>query len=357
MTDISYDEYGWPLPKREGRPALRLLLAAAVLATAVALAGIVLLPAGGHREEATPRVRGVSELVYPATLIEQLAQPVNDRWVLPSGLVVAPDGSVFALDAEANRILKLDRSGRVSAAFDSTTGERLALSGPMALASDGRRLFVANSLKAEVLVVDLSGRVERTLVLEPLSPEAVTPRPVGLALAADGTIVVSDAGNHVVLFLDGDGNVRKTVGTGSRASGRDGFNVPAALTLDGDGNVYVVDTLNGRVVKLSADGAFVAQFGELGDTAGALARPKGVAVDSEGNVLVSDGLLAAVQVFSPEGEYLGVIGRRDPTDPASGSLFQAPAALWLEGDRLHVMDRLAGLFQLELIGLHPLDNP
>ena len=106
----------------------------------------------------------------------------------------------------------------------------------------------------------------------------------------------------------------------------------------------------------SPSGAFVAQFGELGDTAGALARPKGVVVDSEGNVFVSDGLLAAVQVFSPRGEYLGVIGRKDPTDPASGSLFQAPAGLWLEDERLYVMDRLAGLITLDLIGLHALSE-
>ena len=45
MTDISYDEYGWSRPKKEGRPALKLLLALALLATAGALAGIVLLPA------------------------------------------------------------------------------------------------------------------------------------------------------------------------------------------------------------------------------------------------------------------------------------------------------------------------
>jgi DNA-binding beta-propeller fold protein YncE len=187
-----------------------------------------------------------------------------------------------------------------------------------------------------------------------MSEAALTPRPIGLALTPDGNIAVADADNHVVLLLDPDGIILKTIGAGARATGSDGFNVPGALTLDGEGNIYVVDTLNGRVVKLSPDGTFIRQFGELGDTAGALARPKGVAVDPEGNVFVSDGLTAAVQVFSPAGDYLGVIGRSDPTDPASGSIFQAPAGLWLDGTRLYVMDRLAGLITLDLIGLHPL---
>ena len=356
MTDISYDEYGLRLPKKEGRPALRLLLATALLVTAGALAGIVMLPAGGEREEATPRLRGVSLLSYPAQFAEQLSQPDNGQWVLPTSIALTPDGSTFVTDTENDRILKLDPAGRVAATFDNTSDERLALRGPMAIASDGHSLFVANSLAAQVLVLDLSGHLQKTLPLKTLSDDARTPRPIGLAVTPEGDIVVADADNHLVLFLDSDGTILKTIGTGSRASGRDGFNVPGAVTLDGAGNIYVVDTLNGRVVELSPNGAFVAQFGELGDTAGALARPKGVVVDSEGNVFVSDGLLAAVQVFSPEGEYLGVIGRKDPTDPASGSLFQAPAGLWLEGERLYVMDRLAGLITLDLIGLHALSE-
>ena len=354
MTDISYDEYGWPRARKQGRPALRLLLAAALLATAGALAGIVMLPAESQREGETPQVRGVTELVYPASVAERWPEPVNGRWVLPAGLAVAPGGSVFVLDTGENRILALDEKGRVTATFDKASDQRLDLRGPMAIASDGRSLFVANSLAAQVLVLDLSGRLQKTITLTPAGEGAATPRPIGLALSADGNIIVADADNHAVLFLDPRGNVIQTTGAGARAAGTDGFNVPGAITLDGAGNAYVVDTLNGRVVKLSPEGKFVRQFGELGDTAGALARPKGVAVDGEGNVFVSDGLTAAVQVFSPNGEYLGVIGRSDPTDPASGSIFQAPAGLWLDGSRLYVMDRLAGLIVLDLMGLHPL---
>jgi len=352
--DISYDEYGWRRAKKDDRPVVRLVLAVALLLTAGALAGIVILPANSETEEATPRVRGVSELVYPATFAGQLAQPAGGQWVLPAGLALTPVGDTFVLDTENNRILKLDPDGRVAATIDSTSDERLALRGPMAIASDGRRLAVANSLASQVLLFDLSGRLQQTIALKPISAGSAAPRPIGVALAADGRIIVADADNHVVLLLDPDGDVLKVIGAGSRATGPDGFNVPGALTLDAAGNIYVVDTLGGRVVKLSPDGTYIRQFGELGDTAGALARPKGVAVDAAGNVFVSDGLLAAVEVFSPEGDYLGIIGRRDPTDPASGSLFQAPAGLWLDGNRLYVMDRRAGLITLDLIGLRPL---
>jgi hypothetical protein len=92
----------------------------------------------------------------------------------------------------------------------------------------------------------------------------------------------------------------------------------------------------------------VSEYGKLGDTAGTLSRPKGVAVDGNGNVFVSDGLMASISVFGPDGRYLGVIGRREATDATSGSIFQAPAGLWLANGRLQVMDRMAGLITLEL---------
>ena len=114
-------------------------------------------------------------------------------------------------------------------------------------------------------------------------------------------------------------------------------------------NIYVVDILNGRVVQLSPDGAFLGQFGELGDTAGTFSRPKEVAIDATGKVYVSDGLLAAVQVFGPQGEYLGFIGREEPGDSDSGSLSRAPAGLKVAGDTLYVVDRFLGLFAIQVL--------
>ena len=141
-------------------------------------------------------------------------------------------------------------------------------------------------------------------------------------------------------------------GTGTRAGGSQGLNVPSGLALDTAGNIYVVDTLNGRIVKLSPEGEFIRDFANLADTAGSLARPKGVAVDGEGRIFVSDGLQAAVEVFGPNGDYLGVIGRRDTEDPGAGSIFETPSGLSLSGDRMIVVDGVLGLIVLELSEPH-----
>ncbi len=74
--------------------------------------------------------------------------------------------------------------------------------------------------------------------------------------------------------------------------------------MDGDGNLFVSDTLNNRVQVFDADGKFIRAFGKAGDGPGYFARPKGIAVDSDGHVWVADAVQDRVQVFTPEGQLL-----------------------------------------------------
>ncbi len=342
-----YSPYGEKQPS-ESRWAPKALAAAALLLTASAISAVLFLPAGEHggeAEETHMPLLGVSHQVYPATLTAEMPQPGGDTWLFPGGVLEA-GGATFVLDTGHNRILRLE-GGSVTAKIGGEFGGPVLVD-PMAMATDGQHIYVANSTAGQVLMLGLDGQIAKTLDLAKGPGDSATPRPIGVAVLPGGGIAVSDAGNHRVLFLDSEGVLVNAMGTGTRSSGQDGFNVPGALTTDIAGNVYVVDTLNGRVVKLSPDGAYVSEYGKLGDTAGTLSRPKGAAVDAAGNVFVSDGLTAAISVFGPDGTYLGMIGRREATDAASGSIFQAPAGLWLTGDTLRVMDRMAGLITLQL---------
>jgi len=332
-------ERQWP---SDGQPTALMVVAGVLVIGAGLLAGFLFKPFS-WQEAAAPAPSRVSGLVYPATLELELEQPADDDWLLPTAATTA-GGLTYVLDAGHGRVLGLDGSGAVT--YDSSAA--VDMDQPLAIATDGSRLFVADSLAGEVLVLDSAGRLEKTVRL-PAAVGAEKPvRPIGVAVAADGRILVSDAANHRVLFLDAEGTLLKAVGAGMRAAGSEGFNVPGALTTDAQGNVYVVDTLNGRVVKLSAEGAFIRDFGRLGGTAGTLSRPKGVAVDGSGRVFVSDGLQAAVEVFAADGTYLGLIGRRDPQDASSESVFQAPGGLALAEGRLVVADRFAGLLAFDV---------
>jgi sugar lactone lactonase YvrE len=321
----------------------------AVATALIVLAGLVLAiffpPVTGPRT-GVPASRKVSELAVPVEIVSELVQPIGEEWLLPAGVTRLGD-STFVLDTANNRLLRLDASGRVLQIIGPDLGNA-EFQQPMAIATDGQRLFIANSLAGEILIVESSGSFDGSITLQ-APPGGSVPRPIGIVASGGGRLVISDANNHRVLFMDINGTVLASTGTGRRSIGEDGFNVPSGLAVDVLGNVYVVDTLNGRVVKLSPEGEYLGEFARLADTAGSLARPKGVAVDASGRIFVSDGLQAAIEVFGPDGSYLGMIGRRDINQTISDSIFEAPSALYLEDDTLYVMDAIAGLITLRLL--------
>ncbi len=331
-----------PSARGKGTPAAAALLVLAALA--VVLVSVSTTPWSGPSRRAA---------VFPANLTMHIAAPSHPGGGAMGGYGQPADavelgGQLFVLDTGNNRILVQDRAGNVHRIIDGSSDERLALRVAMALTTDGRYLYVANSGASQVLVLEPAGTVVNTLDLPPDATTGRLARPIGIAVAPDGDLFVSDPDGNRVFHYDSDGALLQSLGAGVRAGGSDGFNAPGGVALDAAGYIYVVDILNGRVVKLSPDGSFAQSFGRPGDTAGTFSRPKDVAVDDGGNVYVSDGLLAVIQVFSPAGEYLGFIGRADPADPGSQSLFTAPAGLTVAGDRLYVVDRFAGLFAFQL---------
>jgi len=134
--------------------------------------------------------------------------------------------------------------------------------------------------------------------------------------------------------MDLMGSVVQTIGKPGGGEGE--FNFPTELRLDGN-NLMVVDAMNFRVQVLDKSGTFQYAIGKIGDTSGAMFRPKGIAVDSEGDLYVVDGLWGAIQVFNRQGELLYYFGRRG-TAPGQ---FQLPAGLFIDrNDRIYVADSL-----------------
>ena len=296
----------------------------------------------------------VSSKFYPAQLTISIplthtdpdGKPTAESAAMPADAAVI-NGRIFVLDTDNGRILELGPQGEVVGVLDQSVDDKLKIKGAMAMTEHEGKLYVANSNEGTVLRVDPSGHVED--VITPKAPGGDHPlRPIGLAVATDGQIVMSDPDNHRVLRFSPQGDFLASLGSGKRDSGDYGFNSPGAVSLDVEGNLYVLDMLNSVVKKYSPDGQFLLSIGGAGDTEGGFSRPKGLTVDSTGNIFVSDALMVAVQVFSPTGEYAGFIGRVQPEDKESASLFQWPSGLKAVGDKLYVVDRFAGLFEFQL---------
>ena len=88
---------------------------------------------------------------------------------------------------------------------------------------------------------------------------------------------------------------------GGKGTGKGEFDLPTGIAVDGNGNVLVADTNNGRIEKFSPTGSFLSILGSKGTGQGQLAGPNGIAVDRTGNIYVADASNHRVQKLAADG--------------------------------------------------------
>jgi len=79
---------------------------------------------------------------------------------------------------------------------------------------------------------------------------------------------------------------------------------PTAVRVDPQGNIYVADCGNHRVMKYHSTGQFARQIGRAGQGPGELLRPLALDIDEEGYLYVVNALNSRVEIFSPQGDYV-----------------------------------------------------
>jgi len=134
---------------------------------------------------------------------------------------------------------------------------------------------------------------------------------VGLAVDSEGNLYVADSGNHRIQKFDSEGGFIAEVG--SLGEGKGEFNEPWGVAVDSEGNLYVADTWNNRIQKFDHDLNFLSQWGQ---PASDLSNPKpydfwgprDVATDAEGNVWVADTGNSRVLKFTSDGTFLTALG-------------------------------------------------
>lgn len=174
------------------------------------------------------------------------------------------------------------------------------------------------------------------------SSDAAFSDPFGVAVAKDGTLYVSDAGdNNRIRKISPEGTVTTLAGgsegfadgAGAQAS----FNTPSGLAIDVDDNLYVADTGNNRIRKITPEGVVttVAGDGTAGYVDGPAAQsqfngPIGVAVDKDGNLYVADSYNDRIRKISADGQVTTVAGAGQPgyvDGPAATALFDTPCGV------------------------------
>ena len=183
--------------------------------------------------------------------------------------------------------------------------------------------------------------------------------PFGIAASSDGTIYVTDAGGaQRVRRISPDGSVSTIAGGGlGYADGRGPgarFSTPSGIALTRDGVLYVADTGNNAVRRITPDGTVSTAAGGVTpgyvDGPASEARfngPVGVAVDGAGRVIVADTYNDRIRVVQRDGTVATIAGSVGPgyvDGPASAARFDTPCGVAVDrGGTIYVADSGNGL--------------
>jgi DNA-binding beta-propeller fold protein YncE len=253
----------------------------------------------------------------------------NDRFVIfsPDGVALEAWGRTGSGEGEFNFACRGLRYGGM--AFDAAGNMYVADAGNGRIQKFGPNRAFLTSWPSEDIV-------DSQLLVTGRGNQGVTERqtlcPAAIVVDRQDRVYVSNRNAGAITIFDPDGRPL------SAPMGK--LVLPQAMALDGDGNIWVVDTTN-RVLKFAPDGRHLTEWDRYGTGEGEFTEPLGIAVDAEGRVFVSD-LGNRVQIFSSDGRFLADWWSRG----VDGEPFNEPVALALDGlGNIYVVEQYGPLVQ------------
>lgn len=256
----------------------------------------------------------------------------------PDGVATDSAGNVFVADRDNHTIRRvtsagvvttLAGSGRISGIADGTgSAARFCQPGGVAVDRAGN-VFVADTSNQTIrkvtsarVVTTLAGLAEHQGIADGMGSSALFNRPYGVAVDAAGNVYVSDTSNHtirkvtpakwVTTVAGSPGAYGRSDGTGSAAL----FWMPNGVAVDSAGNLFVADYINSAIRQVTPDGVVTTLAGWGGasgtnDGTGRAARfkyPRGVSVDKFGNLFVADTSNHTIRKVTSAGEVTTLAG-------------------------------------------------
>jgi formylglycine-generating enzyme required for sulfatase activity len=265
---------------------------------------------------------------------------VDAKFNTPTGVAVDSSGNLYVADQENHRIRKVAPNGRVttlagsgSAGFADGQGLGASFYYPTGVAVDSSgNIYVADFYNCRIRKITSGGLVSTLAGGGGKGPNgfgyadgqgavASFSGPTGVAVDNSGNVYVADSYNNRIRKITASGTVSTLAGSGS-AGFDDGqgtaasFKYPHGVAVDNADNIYVADSSNNNIRKITPTGIVStlagSRTGQGGFGEGANARfssPKGIVADSIGNVYVADSSNNNIRKITPTGIVSTLAGK------------------------------------------------
>jgi len=277
------------------------------------------------------------------------------------GIAADSKGNIYVADSHNNLIRRINPNGIVktfagSNAVGSADGPRATASffNPEAVAVDRKgNVYVADThnnlirkISEDGVVTTIAGRRENSFIPGKDS-SARFDNPSGIAVDLNGNLYVADWANNLIRKISPGGKVTNLAGSGIPGS-NDGigssasFYLPWGIAVDSANNVYVADSYNNMIRKISPEGVVKTLAGKkekgVANGSGSNAsffHPAGIALDKQDNIYVADMGNNIIRKISPNGIVItlagnGVRGAVNGSDTAAS--FYKPYGVALDQD-------------------------
>ncbi len=292
---------------------------------------------GNHNiRKITPE--GVVTTLAGTTYID-LHSPAS--FFIPSAVATDAAGNVYVTDVYHNEIRKITQAGVVTTLAGAIgggnvdgTGAAARFLNPTGIAIDrDGNAFVADTgnntirkITSEGIVTTLAGTAGVAGYADGVGATASFRGPYGVAVDIDGNVYVADGGSHVIRKITPAGVTTTLAGAPDLSGTTDGvgetarFTGPAGIATDSLSNIYVADTGNHTIRKITPAGAVTTLAGAAGvngnsdgPASGALfSSPRGVTTDNAGYVYIADTGNSTIRKISPSGDVTTLAGFSPP---------------------------------------------
>jgi subtilisin family serine protease/sugar lactone lactonase YvrE len=291
----------------------------------------------------------------------------------PVSLTMDGPGNLYVADAAANTIRKITPAGLVStlagtagsvgsqdgtgsaARFNQPGGITVDVAGILYVSDTGNATI--RRITPEGIVTTLAGSASSRGNQDGAGAGASFGSPTGIAVDGAGNLYVADAYNATIRQITPTGTVSTLAGLAASRGDADGigsaarFNYPNGVAVDAAGTLYVADTYNHAIRRVTSGGVVSTLAGSAGingsnDGTGSYAlfnQPYGVEVDTAGRLYVADTGNATIRRITPAGvvtTLAGVAGIAGLADGAGGlALFNQPRGVVVDDSgSLYVVD-------------------